>query len=352
MPKALIAAAPGLAELQDYEDRPIRSDEVRIQVEYASPKHGTELVDFRGQSPFMAEAFDPAWLAFMPRTAGERPGVEFGSWNLGNMYVGRIVEAGKDVKAYAVGQRVASYGGIRETHIAPAIDNYRLRHLPEGASWKAALCYDPAQFALGGVRDALIRPGDAACVFGLGAIGLLALQMIRAVGPGFLAAVDPIARRRDLARSYGADLVLDPSDPALDIGLELKKATGRLGVDAVVETSGHGSALQAALRGLAYGGRVSYVAFSKEINGLRLGREAHFNAGDIVFSRASSEPNRDHPRWNRRRIEDSCWAMLMGGRLDCQSIVDPVVPFLGSAEGFMRHVDREPESSVKLGVWF
>lgn len=350
MPRALIATAPRVAELKDYDDRPLGPREARVAVEYSSPKHGTELVDFRGQNPFAVEKYDGEWKAFMPRAEGEEAAVVFGSWNPGNMWVGRITEVGKEVTGFVPGERVASYGGIRETQTVTAVDNFRLRKLPETASWKSAVCYDPAQFALGGVRDSNLRPGDTACIFGLGAIGLLAVQMVRALGPGLLAVVDPIAKRRSLALAYGADLALDPSDPSLDLGLELKRATGKLGVDAVIDTSGQAGALQAALRGLAYGGRISYVAFSKEINGLKLGREAHFNGAELVFSRASSEPNRDYPRWDRRRIEETCWAMLLGGHLDCEGIVDPVVPFDAAAEGFMRYVDREAELSIKLGV--
>ena len=46
--KKLVATAPRTAELKEYEDRPIQSSEVRVKVEFAAPKHGTELADFRG----------------------------------------------------------------------------------------------------------------------------------------------------------------------------------------------------------------------------------------------------------------------------------------------------------------
>ena len=68
--KQLIATAPRQLQLLDYEDRPIEAHEVRIQVEYASPKHGSELADFRGLSPLIAESYDPQWQAFLPRMEG------------------------------------------------------------------------------------------------------------------------------------------------------------------------------------------------------------------------------------------------------------------------------------------
>ncbi|STM15636.1 zinc-type alcohol dehydrogenase-like protein YcjQ [Escherichia coli] len=96
----------------------------------------------------------------------------------------------------------------------------------------------------------------------------------------------------------------------------------------IIETSGYADALQSALRGLAYGGTISYVAFAKPFaEGFNLGREAHFNNAKIVFSRACSEPNPDYPRWSRKRIEETCWELLMNGYLNCEDLIDPVVTF-------------------------
>jgi threonine dehydrogenase-like Zn-dependent dehydrogenase len=149
----------------------------------------------------------------------------------------------------------------------------------------------------------------------------------------------------------GADIALDPTNT--DIGLELKKLTSKLGVDAVIESSGQPTALQGALKGLAYGGTISYIAFAKEFTyGLNFGREAHFNNAKIVFSRAGSEPNPDYPRWDRKRIEETCWEMLTNGHLNCEELVYPVVSFESSAEGYMRYVDKEPDLSIKMGVEF
>lgn len=343
--------------IEEYEDRPIRPFEVRVRTEFASPKHGTELVDFRGTSPFEQERFDPERNLFIPREKGEGSGVPFGSWNLGNQFVGKIVEAGQEVRTFRKGDRVSSYGGIRETHILPAVNNPRLRTFPSDSPipfsslWKSALCHDPAQFALGGVRDCHIRPGDRVAVFGLGAIGLIAVQLCIKLGASYVAGIDPIARRRELAKHWGASDVFDPVD--CDVGLMVKTRSKNQGMDGIIETSGHPSALQQALRGLGYGGTISFVAFGKEIQGgLNFGKEAHFNNAKIVFSRAASLPNTDHPRWDRQRIEDVCWHMLMTGFLDGSEIVHPVLPFAESAEAYMDFVDKHPEESIKLGISF
>lgn len=349
--KKLVATAPRTAELVEYEDRTIREDEVLVKVEFAAPKHGTELQDFRGTSPLIEGKFDDDWKVFLPREEGEPRGITFGDLPIGNMFVGTITEKGSSVTEYEVGDRVCSYGPIRETQIVKAVNNYKLRKMPAGASAKNAVCYDPAQFALGGIRDANVRPGDRVVVIGLGAIGLIALQIAVKLGASTVIGIDPIEKRRIAAEHMGAHLTLDST--ACDAGLEIKKATGKEGADVILETSGNVHALQAALRGLAFGGTIAYLAFAKPFPaGLWLGQEAHYNYGKIIFSRASSEPLPEYPRWTRHRIEDVVWELLMNGYLDCEEIVDPVVPFAESAKGFTEYVDLHPEESVKLGVSF
>jgi threonine dehydrogenase-like Zn-dependent dehydrogenase len=123
-----------------------------------------------------------------------------------------------------------------------------------------------------------------------------------------------------------------------------------VGVDAAIETSGNEQALQEALRGLAYGGTIAFVGWARAFSGtLDLGREAHFNNASLVFSRASSEPSRDHPRWDRRRIAMSCWRLLATGAIDCERIIDPVVRFDEAPYAYEEYVDRNPQQSVKLG---
>ena len=346
--KKLVAVAPREAGFLEYEDRQVQPNEVKLEVEFASPKHGTEVVDFRGLTPFMNENFDEEWRMFLPREEGSAPGIVFGEFQLGNMVVGKIVEAGSDVKDYQIGETVCTYGPIMETVIVNAVDNHRLRKMPEGAKWQNAVCYDPAQFAMSGVRDAHVRAGDYVVVVGLGAIGQIAIQLAKRAGASIVVGVDPLSHRRDIALRHGADICFDPT--SCDVGYEVKKLTNKLGADSIIETSGNAAALQDALRGIAYGGTISYVAFAKPLTEINFGREAHFNNAKIVFSRAASEPNPDYPRWNRKRIEDTCWELLMNGYLDCEDIIDPVVPFKESAEAYMEYVDQHPELSIKMGI--
>ncbi len=323
MPKELVALAPRQPVLREYRDGPLPADSVRVQVECGAPKRGTEMTMYYGL-----------------RGAGFPQG-------LGNMCVGKVVEIGDDVDNVKLGERVAGHGHLKETHTWNA---QRLLRMNDRMTWKEAVCYDPAHFALAAIRDGNVRAGDSVAVFGLGAIGLMTQQFARIAGADVVAVVEPIESRRAVAEKTGADIVLDPN--ADDVGETLKEATGGLGVDVAIETSANYYALDNAIRSVAFEGTVVIAGWAKECTGgLDLGAVAHFNIPNLIFARANSEPNRDHPRWNFGRIIDTCWKWLSEGKFECEDIVYPVVPFDTAAQAY-EEMDKHPERSVKLGVSF
>jgi threonine dehydrogenase-like Zn-dependent dehydrogenase len=300
---------------------------VRVGSEFGAPKHGTEMHLYRGHGQ------DRPWGRF--------------PMGLGNMFVGRVTELGRGAAGVTAGQRVAGYGGLRPSH---TVRPEHLRVMPERMTPQDAVCYDPAQFALAGVRDGQLRAGDTVAVFGLGAIGQMTVQICRLAGASWIAAVDPLPIRREAALRTGANVALDPGRE--DVPKALKDGSGGRGVDVVIETSASEEALDTALAGLAYGGTVAYVGWPIRFSeGPDLGEVAHFNVPNLVFARACSEPNRDHPRWDFRRLCDTCWQWLAEGRLDCATVVTPVVPFAEALQMY-RDIDEHPEKSIKYGVVF
>jgi threonine dehydrogenase-like Zn-dependent dehydrogenase len=344
MPRELRAIAPRTPALCEYEDPPLQAGQIRVETRFGSPKHGTELHHYHGDRADVR--YDPELQVFMPVQDGGAPF----PFRLGNIAVGQVVEVASDVEGVAVGDRVAGYGPLRERQVWRWTANGAVRHMPERMTWQEAVCLDPATVALGGIRDGHVRLGDRVAVFGLGAIGLMAVQVAHAAGASWIAAVDPLAGRRAVAQQTGADLVLDPTQ--VDVGLAIRQALGGQGVDVSLETSGSAHALHQAIRGLAFGGTVTLLAWYNEFKaGLDLGREAHINRPTFVFTRAESEPHRDHPRWNNRRLADAAWELLAAGRLDCAPIVQPIVAFDDVVDAY-REIDEHPERSVKLGVRF
>ncbi len=372
MPRELIAVALRTPALREYEEPGLGARQIRIRTEFASPKHGTELVGYRDE-PAARRPYEFAWGAVMPRPEGVGP-VGFPR-RLGNMAVGVVAEVGPAVGRFRVGDRVFGHFPIRETQ---TVDEAEADPLPAGLSPEGAVCLDPAVMAMV-MRDARIGLGDRVAVFGLGAIGLMAVQLARLGGAELVIAVDPIAARREVALALGADVTLDPRAGNGDAGLAIRRLTGAepdpngpsrpqrrllggywerptqtsdLGVDVAVEVSGSSQALHQAIRATRFGGTVCVLSFyGGEAAGLRLGDEFHINRLQLVSARAESQPLRDAPGWTLERLVETSLGWLAGGRLRTDGIVTPIVPFADSVESY-REIDEHPERSIKLGIVF
>jgi len=221
--------------------------------------------------------------------------------------VGTVIETGKKVTRVKVGDRVYGHLPIRETHTVNEDGKFpggfgagsrerQIHILPEGMSPHEAVCLDPAHFALAAVRDANVRLGEKVAIFGLGAIGLMAIQMVKLSGAQLVFASDLFANRRNLAKKYGADEVFDPTN--CDVGFEIKKATNKKGVDVAIDTSGSYAALQDAIRSVHYSGLVVTTSFYQgQGNALHLGKEYHLTRVTIRSSMPVwGNPDRDYPR--------------------------------------------------------
>jgi threonine dehydrogenase-like Zn-dependent dehydrogenase len=362
MPRELIAIAPREAVFRTYEDPDVGPQQVRVRSEFGSPKHGTELALFRGTSPSSVGRWDGDLRLTLDATSSEVPATGAGGGRrdlapsfpmaLGNMCVGVVEEVGSDVHGLAVGDRVYGHLTLRETHTVP---ERQVRRLPAGMTPTAAVCLDPALVAYTAVREARVRLGDRVAIFGLGAIGLIAVQLCVLSGASVAFAIDPIPRRREVAAAVGG-VPLAPNVP--DLALEIKRRTDRAGVDVAIEASGAYRALEQAIRSVRFGGLVAsaalYPARSEEaalVAGLMLGGEWHRNQVTMISTRPSREPFRDHPRWDVDRVWTLCEDLLRSGRIHTIDIVQPHVTFAESASAYA-DIDRHPERSVKLGVVF
>ena len=336
MPLELIADRPGHAILSEYEELALEPYQVRIKSLFSSVKHGTELRGFRADTPDASDRWDGE-LTLHRR--GESAGDAL-LRKLGNMCLGVVTEVGGEVETLRVDDRVFGHMPIRETHTKAASS---VKKAPEGVSAQALMYWDPADCAVGAVRDGPVRLGDRVAVFGLGAIGLMVAQAARICGAKWVAIVDPIERRRDAALRHGADLALDPTE--VDAGLEIKQITDKFGADIVFETSGSYRAFEDAMRSTCYSGTLVSTAYYHGDQGLRLAGEWHRNRINVVSSRACSQPL-PQPSWDFRRIQEESLALLVEGRLE---VDDPIVPFARAADAY-HEINEHPEHSIKLGI--
>lgn len=347
MPRELVTRDGSLFWMREFELPDLGDQDVRVHVEFAAPKHGTETHIVRG-SPFDRKRWDPELRLFLPKPSdAPPPPAERPERGIGNMVVGTVTAAGAAVTEVAPGDRVFGYGPVREEHQAVESAWYPLGDLtPEDA-----VCVDPAHVAFVAVRDGDIRIGDDVAVYGLGAIGLQAVRIARAAGAHRVFAVDPIALRREYAAAHGADAAFDPT--ACDAALEIKLATAKAGVDVAIETSGNGRALHDAIRCIRQCGTVVHVPWGPhDLRDLHLDEEFHLNRPTIIGSQAWEGwgcADRSYPLWTHQRAFEATIQLFRSRLTSGQGMVTPVVPF-DQAAGALPAMFTRPETTIKIGV--
>ena len=149
---------------------------------------------------------------------------------MGYCNVGRVVEVGRGVTGFSVGDRVASNGNHAEMVLVPTTLAARI---PAGVDDASATFTVMGAIALQGIRLAEPTFGERFAVVGLGLLGLLAVQLLRAQGCGVLA-IDVDPSRCDLAASFGCETVNAASGDPLRAAASF---TGGNGIDGVVITA-------------------------------------------------------------------------------------------------------------------
>jgi threonine dehydrogenase-like Zn-dependent dehydrogenase len=331
----LVCIAAGEIAWQDAPLPGLQPGQVRIKNLFGTEKHGTMASFHKGVANSRGR-WDAEKLMHHP---GE--GVLWGyPIPLGNMQLGVVAESTGSLKE---GDHVYYHGFFQPEAV---IGEDEARPLAPGRTWKDAFVMDPSEFALGALRDGGFRPGDTAAVFGLGAIGLMTVQMLARFGASHVTAVDPVASRRELALKMGADQAIDPI--GTDTGALLKEVPGIL--DMAIDFSGSLPAFQAALRGIGYHGTIVMGAFPAPFPpGLDLGGEAHMNRPRVIFTRACSDPNPDHPRWSHARIQKTVEGMIAGGSLSGEHLFAEPSPFAALLADYPR-IAEAPGDLVKLAV--
>jgi threonine dehydrogenase-like Zn-dependent dehydrogenase len=131
-----------------------------------------------------------------------------------------------------------------------------LAPIPDGLSDEQVLmCPDIMSTGFKGAENANIKIGDTVVIFAQGPIGLCATAGARLLGASTIIAVDGNEHRLVIAKTLGADVVLNYKN--CDVVDEVMKLTGGRGADASIEALGLQSTFESALRVLKPGGTLS-----------------------------------------------------------------------------------------------
>lgn len=273
---------------------------------------------------------------------------------MGYCNVGVVVEVGRGVAGFSVGDRVASNGKHAEMVCVPK--NLCAR-IPDSVSDEAAAFTVIGAIGLQGIR--LVQPtlGEAVVVTGLGLIGLMTVQLLRAHGCRVLG-LDYDQNKLALAQQLGAETV-DLNQNADPLGAAMVFSRGR-GVDAVIITAStksnepvHQAALMCRKRG-----RIVLVG----VAGLELSR-ADFYEKELSFQVSCSygpgrydstyeESGHDYPvgfvRWTEQRNFEAILDMVADGRLQTDVLISHRIPFDQATTAYDLISSRSPSLGIIL----
>jgi predicted dehydrogenase/threonine dehydrogenase-like Zn-dependent dehydrogenase len=266
---------------------------------------------------------------------------------LGYCNVGEVVAVGDDVTGFSVGDRVASNGNHSEVVLVPK--NLCAR-VPDNVSDEKASFVVLSAIGLQGIRLAKPSLGEQIVVIGLGLIGLMTVQLLRAQGCRVLA-VDVQSDRLELASGFGANVI--KSVEGEDVVENARKFSGGHGVDAVIiaaSTKSHNVVSQAA-RMCRKRGRIILVG----VTGLNLSRDDFYEKELSLQVSCSYGPGRydseyeqsghDYPvgyvRWTVQRNFEAVLGLMESGQIDPVPLISHRVPFEKAPELYQKISDGE-----------
>ena len=246
--------------------------------------------------------------------------------SMGYCNVGTVADIGADGRGYVKGDRVVSNG--RHAEIVSVPVNLCAR-IPDSVADDEAAFTVIGAIALQGIRLAQPGLGERVVVIGLGMVGLMTVQLLRASGCRILG-VDKDPARLALAGSFGAEVVnFVDGDPVA----VARNFSANVGVDSVLITAATDSnePVHQAASMCRKRGRIVLVG----VAGLQLSR-ADFYEKELTFQVSCSygpgrydpqyeEAGHDYPigfvRWTEQRNFEAILEMLAAGKLDVRPLI-------------------------------
>ncbi|MFC4712921.1 bi-domain-containing oxidoreductase [Planococcus dechangensis] len=266
---------------------------------------------------------------------------------LGYSNAGTVIAVGKNVTYFKVGDRVISNGPHAEV---VSVSSNLCAKIPDSVSFEAAAFTVISSIGLQGIRLSKPTLGETIVVTGLGLIGLITVQLLRAHGCKVIAS-DFDQQKVDLAKSYGVDAInVGNGTSIVDYVMSQTNGRGADGVIVTASTKSNDPISQAAQMSRKRG-RIILVG----VTGLELNR-TEFYEKELSFQVSCSYgPGRydsnyevkgnDYPlgfvRWTEQRNFEAVLDMIKEGKLDVTSLITHTFKFQDAVKAYQTlSVDR------------
>ncbi len=329
--KQIVFTKKDTAEFLDAQYKEPKDNEVVVETAISSLSCGTEKANITGD----------------PNVTGGAPGSKPFPRVMGYSSTGVIIDKGKNVKNFDIGDRVICYWGNHSRY--NTITEDCIVKLEDGVSFEeGALCFI-ASFSLAAIRKTRLEIGESAIVMGLGLLGQLAIRLLRTAGAVPIVAVDPVEGRRREALNCGADYAFDPFDK--DFAKKVKEVTNG-GANVGIEVTGVGAGLDGILDCMARFGRVALLGCTrnKEFT-IDYYKKVHFPGITLVGAHTLARPEvESHPGYFTHDDDiKSVMKLCLGKWLDLLSIIKETHSPKDCTEVYTRLIN---EADFPIGVQF
>lgn len=193
-----------------------------------------------------------------PKTAEFRQDPKF-PFLLGHESGGEVVAVGDKVTDYKVGDKVIAFGWNNNFADYFKSKAFQLQPAPEGLDMDFVALGEPISCAMHSGLHCGAQLGDTVVVMGAGFAGQIVAQCAKKKGAERVVVVDVLDGKLDLARKFGADVVINSTreDPVAKV-LEM---TGGVGADVVVEAAGGQESFNAASELIRHNGKFVFYSW-------------------------------------------------------------------------------------------
>jgi threonine dehydrogenase-like Zn-dependent dehydrogenase len=199
--------------------------------------------------------------------------------------------------------------------------------IPEAVSYRQAALIEPVAVVIKGLSRAHVDAGDNAVVIGGGPIGLIATAVLALHHPRQLIVVEPLAARREIARTLGATVTIDPGEE--DAAARIEAATFGLGADVTVEAVGSTASVASAVNATRAGGQLVWLG--------HVGRVIEIDELKVVWKQLTIHASVGVTRASVERAI----ALIADGSVPVEHILTLDVPLAEAVEAFHRTA-RDP----------
>jgi threonine dehydrogenase-like Zn-dependent dehydrogenase len=218
-------------------------------------------------------------------------------------------------------------GAWAEFVVVPA---YSLTRVPDSIPFEqAAILADAVATPFAALTErAAVKAGESIGLWGIGGLGVHAVQIARLVGASPIIAFDPLPEARQRALDRGADVALDPTEAtANERVLEL---SGGAGLDVAVDLVGSAGVLSQAIACTGSGGRIVLVGINMDPGTI---------PSMALFS-VLRQTLLGHLGYRKRHLDDLV-ALVATGRLDVSRSVSELLPLSAAPAGVERLAKKE-----------